>query len=84
MSQKKLTMDLLKQIISEEKKKLKKQGVLSSETVEDSWSGGDNLVNQIDFIKKLNIKESKLRRKAEIISRARQLLRRKIIKSIDR
>ena len=84
MSQKKLTMDLLKQIISEEKKKLKKQGVLSSETVEDSWSGGDNLVNQIDFIKKLNIKESKLRRKAEIITRARQFLRRKIIKSIDR
>ena len=84
MSRKKLTIDVLKKIINEEKSKLKKSEMLTSDTVEDSWSGGDNLVNQIDFIKKLGIKESKLRRKADILAKTRQILRNKIINKIDK
>jgi len=76
---KKLTAARLKELISEEKKKMKKEGLLGSETVEDAWTGGDNLVNQIDFIKKLGIKEAKLMRDARNIARVRQALKKKII-----
>ena len=54
----KLTAKRLKQLINEEKKKMRKEGLLGSDTVDNAWSGGDNLVNQIDFIKKLGIKEA--------------------------
>ena len=77
---KKLTAARLKELISEEKKKMKKEGLLGSETVEDAWTGGDNLVNQIDFIKKLGIKEAKLMRDARNIARVRQALKKKLIK----
>ena len=82
MSSKRLTVALLKKIINEEKKKLSKQSEISSDTVEDAWSGGKNLVNQIDYIKKLGIQESKLRKKVEVISKVREILKRRLVKKI--
>jgi len=79
---KKLTLNTLRKMVNEEKKKLKSQGVISSDTVENAWSGGDNLVNQIDYIKKLGIVESRLRRKAAKISRARVKLKKRLIKDM--
>ena len=81
----KLNFNRLKQIVLEEKKKMQKSGIIpvdKVETVEDAWSGGDKLVNHINFIKKLGIKESALREKADKIARARQLLKKKIVKDI--
>jgi len=79
---KKLTLNTLRKMVNEEKKKLKSQGVISSDTVEDAWSGGDNLVNQIDYIKKLGIVESRLRKKAAKISRARVELKKRLVKDM--
>jgi len=76
----KLTVDRLKEIIKEEKKKLK--DVSTTKTVEDAWSGGDNLVNQIDFIKKLGIKEARLRKRAKGIAKARMALKKQILKNL--
>jgi len=81
----KLNFSHLKKIVLEEKKKLQKSGIIpveKVETVEDAWSGGDNLVNHIDFIKKLGIKESMLRKKANQIAKARKLIKKKIIKDL--
>ena len=78
----KLNTQTLKQIISEEKKKLKDQGLLQSDTIEDAWAGGDNLVNKIDYIKTLGIKEAKLRRKADSISHLRRKLKANIVKDL--
>tara|TARA_A100001515_G_C4482489_1_gene180550 strand:+ start:69 stop:323 length:255 start_codon:yes stop_codon:yes gene_type:complete len=81
----KLTYEKLKAIIAEEKKKLKGKDILKSEdldVVEDAWSGGDNLVNHVDFIKKLGIKEAKLRSQADRISKARKILKRKLIRDL--
>ena len=77
-----LTLNTLRKMVNEEKKKLKSQGVISSDTVENAWSGGENLVNQIDYIKKLGIVESRLRRKAAKISRARVKLKKRLVKDI--
>ena len=79
---KKLTVNRLKKMIIEEKKKIKDTAVLGSETVQDAWSGGDNLVNQIDFIKKLGIKEAVLRKKANRISKARNAIKKKMIRDL--
>ena len=79
MSQK-LTVSRLKEIINEEKKKLK--DVSTTKTVEDAWSGGDNLVNQIDFIKKLGIKEARLRQRARGIAKARRALKKQLLKNV--
>ena len=82
---KKLNFSKLKKIVIEEKKKMQKAGILpveKVETVKDAWSGGDNLVNHIDFVKKLGIQESKLRQRANKIARARQLLKKKIVRDI--
>ena len=75
-----LSVNRIKQIISEERSKLEKQGLIASDTVEDAWAGGDNLVNKVDYIKQLGIKEAKLRRKANIY----KVLREKLEKSISR
>jgi len=82
MSSKKLTMNTLKKMVNEEKKKLKSKGVISSDLKDDAWSGGDNLVNQINYIKKLGIVESKLRRKAANIAKARQILKKRLAEKI--
>jgi len=77
----KLTVQRIKEIINEEKKKLKDESLISSETVEDAWSGGDNLVRKIDYIKKLGIKESKLRQKADIYKKLRERLQSSVKRS---
>ena len=77
---KKLTVSRLRDIIQEEKKKLKHAS--TAETVKDVWAGGDNLVNQIDFIKKLGIKEARLRKRARGIAKARRILKKQIVKDI--
>jgi len=69
---KKLTPSVLKRIIREEKAKLKEK--ITSDTVEDAWAGGDNLVNQINFIKKLGIKEVKYINEAKRLREARKKL----------
>ena len=77
----KLTIDKLKRIVLEEKAKMKKQGIIpadKTETVENAWPGGDNLVNKIDYIKALKIEETKLRNKAAKISKAREAIKRKL------
>jgi len=70
----KLTVERIKRIIREEKKKLKDEGLISSETTEDAWSGGKNLVNKVDYVKKLGIKERKLRKKADVYKKLRDKL----------
>jgi len=70
----KLDVKMLKKIIAEEKKKLEGEGVISHDTKEDAWAGGDNLVGKIDYIKKLGIKESTLRKKADALGRLRKKL----------
>lgn len=81
----KLTIRNLKRIVLEEKAKMKKAGIIpveKTETVKDAWSGGDNLVNKIDYIKALKIEETKLRRQAEKISKARAAIKRKLVKEL--
>ena len=78
----KLTIETLRRMVNEEKKKLKNQGVISSDTVENVWSGGDNLVNQIDYIKKLGIVESRLLKKAARVSKARKVLKKRLVEKI--
>lgn len=81
----KLTLKNLKRIVLEEKAKMKKAGIIpvdKTETVKDAWSGGENLVNKIDYIKALKIEEAKLRRKAAKISKAREAIKRKLVKEI--
>ncbi len=70
----KLDVKMLKKIIAEERKNLESEGVISSDTKENAWSGGDNLVSKIDYIKKLGIKESALRRKADALGKLRKKL----------
>jgi len=77
---KKLTVSRLRDIINEEKKKIKNAS--TAETVKDAWAGGDNLVNQIDFIKKLGIKEARLRKRAQGIAKARRILKKQIVQDL--
>ena len=76
---KKLTPSILKQLVLQEKKK-----ILShvDDPVEDAWSGGKNLVNKIDYMKKLGIKEEKLRHIIKAIQKKRQKLKESIIEEL--
>jgi|2_EtaG_2_1085320.scaffolds.fasta_scaffold175485_2 hypothetical protein len=76
-----LTVKNINRIIQEEKKKLEKEGLISSETTDDAWAGGKNLVHKIDYVKKLEIKERKLRKKAEVYKRLRLKLENSISRS---
>ena len=73
-----LSINRIKEIIREEKSKLEKADLISSEAVENAWSGGDNLVNKVDYIKQLGIKEAKLRTKANIYKGLREKLEQSI------
>ena len=79
---KKLTVSRIKQIIAEERKKLESEGVISSGTVEDAWSGGDNLVKAIDYVKELGIKEAKMRKKADLYAKYKNQIKSKILKEL--
>lgn len=66
----KLTPSRLKQIIAEERKKLEDAGLLTKTAEEvDAGDYAKALVNKIDFVKKLGIKESKLKRKLFLIQK---------------
>ncbi|MAE83212.1 MAG: hypothetical protein CMB80_10775 [Flammeovirgaceae bacterium] len=82
---KNLTYDRLRRIVLEEKKKIKKSKIKSVEDVETEegvWSGGDNLVNHINFVKQLGITETKLREKADKLSKARNLLKKRLMRNL--
>jgi len=81
---KKLTADILKKLVLEEKAKVdKEKSKIDVETIEDAWSGGKkNLVNKIDYIKKLGIKEVKLRKRANRMLSASKLLKYQIAKDL--
>ena len=74
-----LSVERIKQIIREEKSKIEKGSLISSDAVENAWSGGDNLVNKVDYIKQLGIKEAKLRKKADIYKGLRERLQKSLL-----
>ncbi len=78
----KLTVDKIRQIIVEEKKKLKDEGLISSEATTDAWAGGKNLVHAVDYVKKLGIKEQRLRKQADRYAKARSALKRKLLEEL--
>ena len=54
------------------------------EAVEDAWSGGDNLEQDVDFMKALDIQEKRLVKKLRRIQEARKKLRKRVLKSLDK
>lgn len=77
---KKLTPEILKKFIVEEKKKIHTH---ADETVEDAWAGGkDNLVKRIDYIKKLGIQEAKLKEALDKVQKHRLKLKETILKEL--
>lgn len=73
----KLTPARLKKIIAEERDRLEKLGMISKKAEEvDAKDYAKALVNKIDFVKKLGIKEFKLRRQLEIIKELKKRKRR--------
>tara|TARA_E500000331_G_C17238571_1_gene705966 strand:- start:633 stop:905 length:273 start_codon:yes stop_codon:yes gene_type:complete len=81
----------LKRFILSEIRKLQEaemSGELESledvETVEDAWSGGDNLEQDVDFMKALDIQEKRLVKKLRRIQEARNKLRKRVLKSLDK
>lgn len=81
MSQK-LSVEMIKKIIEEEKKNLVEEGLVPPDVAEDAWAGGKNLVNKIDYIKELGIKEQRHRRKADAYKMLREKLKKKVIKEL--
>jgi hypothetical protein len=72
---KKLTPELLKRIISEEKEKLEKLGLITNKAIEkDASEYATALVNKIDYVKKLGIKEAVLKAKLDRISEVKRKL----------
>ena len=78
----KLTVNKIRQIIKEERKKLESEGLISAETTSDAWAGGKNLVHAVDYVKKLGIKEQKLRRQADRYAKARKALKIKLLEEL--
>ena len=79
MSRMKLTPSKLKRMIAEEKKKLKEKGLIASDAKEVDADGyADTLVNHINYITKLGIKEAKLIEEANKIRAIRKKLSNKI------
>jgi hypothetical protein len=71
----KLTPELLKRIISEEKAKLEKLGLITNKAEEkDASEYASALVNKIDYVKKLGIKEAELKAKLQRISEVKRKL----------
>jgi hypothetical protein len=71
----KLTPAVLKRIIAEEREKLEKLGLITNKAVEkDAHEQASALVNKIDYVKKLGIKEADLKRKLKLVSEMRKKL----------
>jgi hypothetical protein len=69
-------------MIAEEKKKMTSSDIISSDAKKDAWAGGSNLVQKVDYIKALDIKEAKLRKKLKIIESAKKLLKQQVMKEL--
>jgi len=54
------------------------------ETIEDVWEGGDNLEQDIDFMKALDIQETRLVKKLRRIHEAKNKLRKRVLKKLDK
>ena len=54
------------------------------ETIEDVWEGGDNLEQDIDFMKALEIQETRLVKKLRRIHEAKNKLRKRVLKKLDK
>jgi len=78
----KLTPSILRKIVLEEKSKVEKEFESSVEAKEKAWAGGDNLVNKIDYIKKLGIKEAKLVRLLKTVRKARTVAKSTVLKEL--
>ena len=79
----KLTPALLKRLILEEKKKISDTlATHDSETRENAWAGGKNLVHSVDFIKKLGIKEAKLVDMLKRVRKAKARAKAKILSEL--
>ena len=73
----KLTPSVLKRMISEEKKKLLVQGDAKAKEV-DAKDMAKTLANQVDFVKKLKLKEAALKKKTVEVYLKRQAILSKI------
>ena len=79
MSRMRLTPSKLKRMIAEEKKKLQDKGLISNKAKEVKADGfADTLVNHINYITKLGIKEAKLIEEANKLRSIRKKLAQKI------
>ena len=76
----KLTPELLKQLVLEEKEKLLKDSETAKEVKAKDFAG--TLANHIDYIKALKIKEAKLKRASRVLSSVRKQLKTKVIKEL--
>lgn len=71
----KLSPELLKRIIAEEKEKLEKLGLITNKAIEkDASEYASALVNKIDYVKKLGIKEAQLKAELKRISEVKRKL----------
>lgn len=73
---KKLTSEILKKMVLEEKSKLENKDM--PKTVENSWSGGDNLEKQIVWAKALKLEETRLLKRIKRVSKVRSKIRKNI------
>ena len=60
------------------------ESVEDVEPVEDVWEGGDNLEQDIDFMKALDIQETRLVKKLRRIHEAKNKLRKRVLKKLDK
>tara|TARA_B100000214_G_scaffold371166_1_gene347060 strand:+ start:772 stop:1023 length:252 start_codon:yes stop_codon:yes gene_type:complete len=81
-NQSKLTPAVLRKMIAEEKKKMSSSDTISSDAKKDAWAGGSNLVQKVDYIKALDIKEAALKKKLKLIEGAKKILKQQIIKEL--
>jgi len=76
----KLTPELLKQLVLEEKDKLLTDSEKAKEVQAKDFAGTH--ANHIDYIKALKIKEAKLKRASRVLSSVRRQLKNKVIKEL--
>ena len=77
---KKLTPEILKKIIKEEKASMHTHADGSEEVDADKIA--KTLVNKIDYVKALKVHESKLRSKLEEVSKKREELKKTILEEL--
>ena len=80
----KLTPELLKKLVLEEREKLQGSGLPGTESAKevDASGQGDTLVHKIDHAKKLGIHESNLRKQLQRVVKIREALKNNILKDL--